>query len=161
MYTISSWTNSYQMSQVHSWRYVETLVIKSYIFPERKKQPPKEYPSNDLKLICERIFLYFPYLKETECALEFHNKHAPKFYEFSHLHWYYVSIISFLCPENKTLKNKGKYTYQYQIHLFDPADHLWQTSLHQRSIMVIQKWHHKKFSLNINSTLTWKKINKE
>jgi len=42
------------------------------------------------------------------------------------------------------LKVQGKYTYQYQIHLFDPADRLWQTSLYERSTMVILKLHHKK-----------------
>lgn len=89
MYTISSWTNSYQMSQVHSWRYVETLVIKSYIFPERKKQPPKEYPSNDLKLICERSFPVFPISERNRKWLVFP-----------------ISIISFICPEKKILKTK-------------------------------------------------------
>lgn len=118
MYTVSSWTNSYQMSQVHSWRYVETLVIKSYIFPERKKQPPKEYPSNDLKLICERSFPVFPISERNRKWLVFP-----------------ISIISFICPEKKNLKKQRK------IYLPVPNSSIWSCRPLMADITASKKHH--------------------
>ena len=72
----------------------------------------------------------------------------PYFCDFCLLNFHYMCTISFFHPEKKKVKlleRKGKCTHFHQIHLFHPAAHLWQTSLQQRSIMVIIKLQNKQF----------------